>query len=91
MKEIKVDKNPSEEQLNAMGVFEWSIWEKEASTFPWFYSEQETCYLLEGEVRVTPEGGEPVCFGKGDLVIFPKGMSCVWEVLQPVRKHYQFG
>ncbi|MBE9580185.1 MAG: DUF861 domain-containing protein [Proteobacteria bacterium] len=28
--------------------------------------------------------------GKGDLVIFPKGMSCNWKVRGDVRKHYQF-
>ncbi len=37
---------------------------------------------------VTPNGGEPVAVGKGDLVIFPKGMSCTWEIRKDVRKHY---
>jgi uncharacterized cupin superfamily protein len=36
-------------------------------------------------------GGEPVTFGKGDLVVFPQGMSCTWNVQEAVRKHYQFG
>ncbi|HEY9650346.1 MAG TPA: cupin domain-containing protein, partial [Coleofasciculaceae cyanobacterium] len=49
------------------------------------------CYLLEGEVIVTPDDGEPVQFGKGDLVTFPAGMSCTWKILQDVRKHYRFG
>ena len=51
----------------------------------------ETCYFLEGDVEVTPEGGKPVRIGKGDLVTFPTGMSCTWKVLKPVRKHYKFG
>ena len=91
MSDIIVEKNPSEEKLNEMGVFDWGVWEKEVSTFPWRYSERETCYLLDGEVCVTPEGGQPVCFGKGDLVTFPKGMSCVWDVRKPVCKHFRFG
>ncbi|HEY9661852.1 MAG TPA: cupin domain-containing protein, partial [Allocoleopsis sp.] len=62
-----------------------------ASTFPWTYDEQETCYFLEGEVMVTPTGGQPVSMGKGDLVTFPAGMSCTWEILKDVRKHYCFG
>jgi hypothetical protein len=53
--------------------------------------EQETCLLLEGDVSVTPEGGEPVRFGAGDLVVFAAGLSCIWEVRAPVRKHYRFG
>jgi uncharacterized protein len=30
-------------------------------------------------------------FGAGDLVTFPKGMSCVWKIASAVRKHYRFG
>ena len=47
-------------------------------------------YLLEGDVVVTPEGGDPVHVAKGDLVTFPSGMSCTWEIRQAVRKHYTF-
>jgi uncharacterized cupin superfamily protein len=42
-------------------------------------------------VVVTPEGGEAVEMGKGDLVTFPKGMSCTWKIRKNVRKHYKFG
>ncbi|AES75819.1 ethanolamine utilization protein EutQ [Medicago truncatula] len=43
--------------------------------FPWTYDSKETCYLLEGKVKVTPNGAnELVEFGAGDLVVFPKGM-----------------
>ena len=31
-------------------------------------------------MTVTPDGGDPVEFGKGDLVTFPEGMSCTWEI-----------
>lgn len=40
---------------------------------------------------VTPDGGERVEMGAGDLVTFPKGMSCTWEIHKPVEKHYDFG
>jgi uncharacterized cupin superfamily protein len=88
---ITVEHNPDTSRLNALGVSSWPTWSKEVSTFPWTYSEQEVAYVLEGEVVVTPKGGEPVKFGKGDLVTFPAGMSCTWDVRQPLRKHYQFG
>ncbi len=91
MDRILVEHNPSTAKLDVMGVYDWPIWTKDVSTFPWTYDQQETCYLLEGDVTVTPEGGEPVRFGAGDLVIFPKGMSCTWEIHEPVRKHYNFG
>jgi uncharacterized protein len=91
MESIRVEKNPSSDRLEELGVAEWDIWTKEVSTFPWLYSEKETCYLLEGSVTITPDGGEPVTIGKDDLVVFPAGMSCIWDVREPVRKHYRFG
>ena len=86
---IKVEK-PTEDRLREMNVTSWPIWTKEASSFDWHYDDKETCYILEGEVTVKTSAGE-VSFGKGDLVIFPKGLSCTWTVKRPVRKHYQFG
>lgn len=91
MSTITVVHQPTEERLKALGVKGWSIWTCETSTFPWTYDDQETCYFLEGDVVVTPNGGKPVNMGKGDLVTFPAGMSCTWEVRSAVRKHYRFG
>ena len=66
----------------------WPTWEKEVSVFPWHFHEQEIAWILEGECVITPVGGAPVTFGKGDLVTFPAGMKCNWEVRQPLSKHY---
>lgn len=90
MQEINIIHQPSEAELSQRGVKSWPIWEKEVSTFPWTYDANETCYLLAGDVTVTPNGGKAVRFGKGDLVTFPKGMSCQWQIHVAVRKHYQF-
>ena len=87
--EIKVQKLEQDE-LKKMGVFTWPIWTKEASRFDWHYDCVEECYLLEGEVVVESKEGKKVNFGKGDFVIFPKGLSCVWDIKKPVRKHYNF-
>ena len=87
---IRIERQPSQERLKQLGVSNWSIWTKEVSEFPWIYDEQETCYFLEGDVIVTPDNGEPVEMGKGDLVTFPAGMSCTWKIKSDVRKHYQF-
>ena len=87
--EIKVQKLTTGE-LEKMGVFNWPIWEKEISQFDWEYDSVEECYFLEGQVTVATSGGEETSFGKGDFVIFPKGLSCTWKVKKPVRKHYNF-
>ncbi|MDZ7373107.1 MAG: cupin domain-containing protein [candidate division KSB1 bacterium] len=89
MANIEIERSPTREKLEQMGVFSWPIWEKEESEFPWYYEEAETCYFLEGEVIVTPDGGEPVRIGRGDLVTFPAGLSCTWKILKRVRKHYR--
>ncbi len=91
MDEIKIEHNPDEESLKKHGVFHWPIWTKEASEFPWKYDDKETCYFLEGDVVVIPDGGNPVEIGKGDFVTFPQGMSCTWKIRKDVKKHYKFG
>jgi hypothetical protein len=86
---IEVHK-PTADELKNLGVTSWPTWTCGVSSFDWFYNDQETCYLLEGQVTVEG-GGQRVTFGKGDLVVFPKGLSCVWNITAPVRKHYRFG
>ena len=88
--EIRAEHNPSPERLATLKIEDWPIWSKEVSIFPWSYDSTETCYILEGEVIVTPEGGESVQIGKGDLVTFPVGMACTWDIRRPVKKHYRF-
>ncbi|XP_009366892.2 uncharacterized protein LOC103956596 [Pyrus x bretschneideri] len=88
---IKVDRNPPESRLTQLGVRNWPKWGCPPSKFPWTYSNKETCYLLQGKVTVTPDGSnESVEIGAGDLVEFPKGMSCTWDVSVAVDKHYNF-
>jgi len=89
--QIQIEHQPSEDRMQALHVRSWPIWSKEISEFPWTYDESETCYFLEGNVVVTPDAGEPVIMGQGDLVTFPAGMSCTWSIRSAVRKHYQFG
>ena len=85
-------KKPTEELLNKLNVKSWGTWEKEKSIFDWSYDETETCYILEGNVEVTDsKTGEKLQFQKGDLVQFPKGLDCVWNVKKPIRKYYKFG
>lgn len=89
---IMLEQQPSQERLEQLGVEQWPLWSCEVSQFPWQYDEREVCYLLEGEVLVTPDGDDvPVEISAGDLVVFPAGLSCRWEVLQPVRKRYRLG
>mmetsp|Transcript_7387 Transcript_7387/g.20872 ORF Transcript_7387/g.20872 Transcript_7387/m.20872 type:complete len:129 (+) Transcript_7387:593-979(+) len=87
---ITVNCNPSKAFLEAEGVTSWGTWGCEASKFPWTYSENEKAYILEGEVVVTPTGGDPVTIKAGDFVTFPKGMSCTWDVKKAINKYFCF-
>lgn len=86
--EIAVKPSIFDEVLKLRSVESWPTWECEASTFPWTYEENEEAYITEGECVVTPSSGEPVAIKAGDFVTFPKGMSCVWDVKEPLKKHY---
>ena len=83
-------RKPKMEDIEKEGIMSWPIWEKEISRFDWHYDETEECYLLEGKAVVETDDGEKVQFSKGDFVIFPKGLSCVWEIKEPVKKHYNY-
>lgn len=78
-------------KLEELNVDSWPIWEKEASKFEWSYDEKETCYILEGNAKVCPEDGESASFGAGDIVVFPAGMKCTWEITVHIRKRYKMG
>ncbi|KMQ50082.1 hypothetical protein CHISP_3036 [Chitinispirillum alkaliphilum] len=79
----------SEQEIESRGIGEWPIWTKEVSRFPWQYDQTEQCLILEGDV-VVRVGEEEFRIRKGDFVTFARGVSCEWEILSPVRKHYNF-
>jgi len=90
MSKITIEHKPSQERLDELGVTGWPIWEKEVSEFDIDFDETETAYVLEGEIIVTPAGGEPVHIVPGDLVVFPVGLDSHWQVIKALRKHYSY-
>jgi len=80
-------RKPTEAERAAM--LKKPVWECGVSEFDWYYDSEETCLLTEGEATVSYEGGS-ASFGAGDYVVFPVGLSCVWKVTKPVKKHYVF-
>ncbi|MBT3217341.1 MAG: cupin domain-containing protein [Candidatus Marinimicrobia bacterium] len=80
---------PSKEELTEIGVFQWPIWSCEISEFPWEYSVEESCLILEGDIKVQTDQ-ETVHIKPGDFVIFPSGLKCTWKIIKPVAKHFSF-
>jgi uncharacterized protein len=76
-------------ELKNKDVNNWPIWEKEVSRFDWYYDCDEECFILKGEVTIeTDEGNFRI--HEGHFVTFKKGLKCVWNVIRPIRKHYNF-
>ena len=81
-------RKPTEAEIAAFS--KKPTWGCGVSEFDWYYDDREQCILTDGEVTVEYSGNS-VTFGAGDYVVFPKGLSCVWKVTKPVKKHYEFG
>ena len=83
-------KKLSKNEFKEKAIQKWQIWTCEASTFPWEYTDKESCYILEGCVDVELENGEKLSIGPGDFVVFPKGLKCIWHVKEAIKKHFIF-
>ena len=90
MSKITIEHNVTPAKLDVLFVDEWPVWSKEVSEFDWEYDRKETCYIIEGKAEITTEDGETVTIEAGDMVFFPKGLKCVWKIIEPIEKHYMF-
>jgi len=80
-------KKPTENEIAEMRKM--PTWGCGVSEFDWYYDSEETALIIEGEVTVE-YGTKSVLISEGDCVVFPKGLSCVWKVTKPIKKHYLF-
>lgn len=85
-----VVRKPSDEEVQACQ--NWPIWQHGVDEFDWEYTQTEKCLILEGRVTVMDisRNGQSVSFGPGDYVQFPSGLKCIWNITEPVKKHYDF-
>ena len=67
----------------------WSVWTCGISKFDWEYTQEEHCFIIKGKVKVTTRDSS-FNISKGDYVIFPRGLKCHWEVIEPIEKYYDF-
>ena len=82
-------RKPTSQELKTASS--WEEWNKEPSTFPWFYDVKETCYILSGKAEVKDNNGNKIIFIKGDLVEFEQGLTCTWHIIETIHKRYYFG
>lgn len=63
------------------------VWDCTAGRFNWYFDEDETIYVIEGEVIITAEGQEPRTLRAGHAALFYAGTRSEWHVPHYVRKH----
>jgi uncharacterized cupin superfamily protein len=83
-----IKKKLTEKEIEAMGIRQWPLWEKEVSKFYWSYPSDEECLIIEGEVIIETNEGK-VTVRAGDFVTFKEGLDCYWDVKKNIRKHYR--
>jgi uncharacterized protein len=62
------------------------LWDCTAGRFNWYYSIDETVYLIEGSVIIKDHAGQTCQVNAGDTIFFPAGSSAEWTVPNYVRK-----
>ncbi|KAI9014278.1 hypothetical protein DFJ74DRAFT_288412 [Hyaloraphidium curvatum] len=82
-------RNPTGISAFANDGFSAGIWESDPYKVDLDgYPVTEAMHILEGEIVVTPKGGQPESFGPGDYFVLPKGWVGRFEVTKKVRKVY---
>ena len=67
------------------------IWEYEPSKFRRNYDDNEICLIVDGQAKISTQNGDIYVIKAGDLVEFPAGLNCEWEVTKSINKHYRLG
>lgn len=62
------------------------VWDCTAGSFRWHYGQDETVYIVSGEVFIRDDSGEERRLGEGDMAFFPAGSSALWRIPKRVRK-----
>ena len=94
IEERRLEGNPLRTTWNhftsASGEMNAGIWacEKGSWRIAFAPTKDEYFYVLEGRCRVIDEQGLAAEAGPGDAMVIPAGFKGVFEVVEPMRKHY---
>ncbi|GAA0842968.1 cupin domain-containing protein [Cupriavidus pauculus] len=74
----------------AQGNFDCGIWTCEPGAWRIAFpaGKEEFFHVISGRLRITSHAGDAREFGPGDACVIPAGFEGVFEVLEPVRKHF---
>ncbi|EJM96292.1 cupin domain-containing protein [Herbaspirillum sp. YR522] len=92
--ERRLEGNPQRTTWNhftsAGGDVNAGIWacEKGSWRIAFAPTKDEYFHVLEGRCRIIDEQGHAAEAGPGDAMVIPAGFKGVFEVVEPMRKHY---
>ena len=66
------------------GIKSWPIWQREPRKFIWHYEQKEICLIIKGQANITTKDGEIYSIKSGDLVQFPAGIYCEWDITESI-------
>ncbi|KAF9613635.1 hypothetical protein IFM89_009461 [Coptis chinensis] len=88
---VKVERKVSAKRLEELGASHWSMWKTGKCQLSWDWQVDQLVYIVEGEVRVVPEGSERfMSFVAGDLVRYPKWFEADLFFNAPYQELYSF-
>lgn len=73
---------------NAKGNFFCGIWSSDSGKWNISYTEDEFCYLIEGEAVITDADGHAETVRAGDAFCMPAGFEGTWESIGTAKKFY---
>ncbi|VVE05967.1 cupin [Pandoraea nosoerga] len=75
---------------DALGEFDCGEWACEPGAWRIAFGphRQEYFSVIEGRIRISDLAGNAAEFGPGDACVIPAGFEGVFEVVEPVRKHF---
>ena len=76
------------QHTSADGKIISGTWAATPGTYHATYSAYEFVHLIEGEIIITPDGGEAVTLRPGDAFVIEADFKGVWEITKPVLKHF---
>jgi uncharacterized cupin superfamily protein len=75
---------------NKQGTMASGVWEATPGTYHATYEAYEFVHMLEGKIIITPDGGDPVTVQAGDAFVVESDFKGTWEIVEKVRKHFDF-
>jgi uncharacterized cupin superfamily protein len=91
---VTVRSDMTQEEMQAKRIPFWPVWEKDSGMSPVYYEFEENCYIVEGEAIITPSAysdADAIHVKAGDFITLPQGLTVRWEIVKPLKKHFQWG